>query len=231
MRRIALSLTLALSTLASPARAADDGWVDAGKEDGISISNRARAGSEVKEVRAIGVIDSPPWACMNVVSDEGRFKEFMPYTAESKVLKDAPRERFVYQRVSAPFISDRDYTLKIRDVSTKKPDGKIVYKKVWTPANSEGPAPKDGVVRLSVVEGFWQFEEIGDGTKTRATYYVFTDPGTSLPAFIVNGANKQAIPGLFEAIREQSKTERYRKTKPPEPAGEGAPAPVVKPTP
>jgi hypothetical protein len=224
--RFAISLALAFSTSAA---AADDGWVEASKEGGLTIYNRQRAGSEVKELRSVGVIDAPPWVCMNVVSDEGRFKDFMPYTAESKVLVDGKDERVVYQRIDAPFVSDRDYTIRIRDVSSKKADGRVVYKKVWSLANDKGPAPKDGVVRLAVVEGFWQFEELAGGEKTRATYYVFTDPGGSLPAFVINGANKQAIPGLYEAVGKQAKGDRYRSTKPYVPGTDGAPADVITP--
>jgi hypothetical protein len=150
----------------------------------------------------------------------------MPYTAASKVILDKGGYRYVYQRIDAPFVSDRDYTVRIKDVSQRLPTGKVVWKKVWSAANEKGPAPADGVVRLVVVDGFWQFEEIAEN-RTRVTYYVYTDPGGVLPAFIINGANKQAIPTLFEVVEEQANTARYQKTKPVPPSDTSTPVPTL----
>ncbi|MBI5545172.1 MAG: hypothetical protein HY901_14880 [Deltaproteobacteria bacterium] len=78
----------------------------------------------------------------------------------------------------------------------------------WTVCD-KGPEPKDGVIRVKVNDGTWLLEPIGDGTKTRATYYLFTDPGGSLPTWIANKANSSAIPDIFVALRKYAKEPRY----------------------
>jgi hypothetical protein len=53
------------------------------------------------------------------------------------------------------------------------------------------------VIRVTVNEGSWLLEAIGN--QTRATYTLFTDGG-GIPALIMNIANKQSVSQLFEAL-------------------------------
>lgn len=217
MRPIALALPLLLLPLlpATAAHAGGGGWVQAKKTSKVTIYNRTRSGSKVKELKAIGVINAPPWVCKNVVDDVGRFNEFMPYTEVSDVLKRGKGTVVHYQRIDAPFVSDRDYTIIGTDRSKRLPDGTIVYKKTWNGANNLGPKKKSGVVRVEVVEGFWQFEPVDGGKKSKTTYYLYTDPGGALPSFVINAANGRAIPGVFEAVEKKAQNDpRYRKAKP-----------------
>ena len=114
-----------------------------------------------------------------------------------------------YSLIDAPFVSKRDYTLRIVDESDWK-DGKGFLKTRWT-SSEKGPAVKDGVVRIKVNDGSWLLEPRENGTKTFATYFVFTDPGGSLPTFIINKANSSAIPDVFAALRKWGKDPRYAK--------------------
>lgn len=203
---------IALAVLIAAA-AADDGWEVASKKGDLTIMTRSKAGSDVKEVLAIGTIDAPPWVVKNVIDDVEHYADFMPYTEKSTVFDVAPFQKSTYQLLKMPFISDRDYVLRIKDQSKRLPDGRVVYKNHWSPTKG-GPPPKDGVVRLVVNEGYWLLEEKDGGAKTKASYYVYTDPGGSLPAFAVNAANKEAIPDLFAAVAAQTRAAKYRQKKP-----------------
>lgn len=202
-----------LCAAALPALAKEAAWDEVAKRDGVTIYNRSRAGSDIKEIRAVGVIDAPHWVVKNVVDDVGRYKEFMPHTKESKVLRREGGALITYQQIDAPVVSNRDYTLRQQDQSRRLPDGRIAYKKAWSLANHLGPPPQDGVVRVEVNEGYWLLEDV-DGKKTAATYYLHTNPGGSLPGFVVNAANTRAIPDLFKAIEKQAHDARYRKAPP-----------------
>ena len=214
----ALALAIALVPAVADARSKKQQgeWKLVEKDGALKIYNRNRPGSDLKELKAVGVINAPPWVCKNVVDDVARFKEFMPYTERSDLLWEdkSKGSKISYQYLDMPFISDRDYTIFIQDQSVTKKDGTIRYRKTWKPANSKGPKEKSGVVRLKINEGYWQFESMKDPNKSKVTYYVYTDPGGALPAFIVNKANTTAIPNLFEAIEEQAADGRYRKEKP-----------------
>jgi len=191
-------------------------WVKTAQEKGITIYTRDKPGSDIKEVKAIGTVDSAPHACMNVVEDLGHFKDFMPFTKESKILgREGDKVVFSYQFLSLPLINNRDYSLRIVDETpaAKPGEAPAYYKSSWTPANDKGPAPRDGVVRVGINTGHWRFDPLDDGKRTKITYYLFTDPGGMIPSFIANRANTQAIPDMFAAVRKQSKLQRYQKTR------------------
>lgn len=223
---LALPALVALSLLSAPTFAAEGKWQEVSRKGDLVIYKRDRPDSDLKEVKAVGVIDAPHWVVKNVIDDKARYKEFMPYTKASTVIKKERDTIVTYQRLDTPIISNRDYTIRVKDESRRLPDGRIVYKSSWTPANHLGPKEIDGVVRVKVNEGYWLLEEDGPN-KTRATYYLFTDPGGSLPSFIVNSANTTAIPDLFKAIEGQAKGPRYRQTRPTLPADENVAPPTT----
>ena len=200
-------------------------WTKEGVEDGITIYNREKDGTDVKEVKAIGYFDAPSWVVKNVIDDVGNYSKFMPYTKTSTIIKQEKDAVVTYQYLNTPIVSDRDYTIRIREKSYKKSDGSVVYKMAWSPANALGPKAGDAV-RVQINDGYWQLESIGDGKRTKATYYLYTDPGGSIPTFLKNKANFTAIPGLYAAIKGRVKMPQYNQTKYQFPGETSAPAPV-----
>jgi len=97
--------------------------------------------------------------------------------------------------------------LRVWKKSWPASDGRV-FMNQWSPANDLGPPETKGVVRVKVCEGKWLFEPDGI-TKTRATYYIYTDSGGALPSFIANHVNLTGISRLFAAIRKQVKDPKY----------------------
>lgn len=207
----ALSALAALALLAdpdpAPAPDSGSGWTKAAESDGITVFNRDKPGTEVKELKATGMIDAPPDAVWKVLRDYPKYKERMPYTEAAEVVatEEGGKLTWFYSRIAAPFVAKRDYTLKIVDESDWR-DGKGFLKSSWTMAPDRGPAPQSGVVRLKTNDGFWLLEPRDGGKRTFTTYYLFTDPGGSVPKFMVNMANGSAVPDVFRAIRKHSVT-------------------------
>jgi hypothetical protein len=111
-----------------------------------------------------------------------------------------------YTRVNPPVVSRRDYTMRMVD------EGEVgggALRISWTPSD-RGPPPRPGVVRVEVNEGFWLLEPVDGGARTRATYRLHTDPGGSVPAFAADLANREALPGVLEAVRRAARDPRYR---------------------
>ena len=216
MKRVLLSLVLAVVSVSSVAHAEDGKWEEASSTEiegrKLTVYSRSKEGSDVKETRGIGSFAAPAWVIKNVVDDVARYKEFMPYTKESAVLKTGDGFIISYQRLSTPVVEDRDYTIKITDESREDASGKIVWKNRWSTSNNSGPAVKTGVTRVPVNEGYWQLEDQNGATKV--TYYVFTNPGGGLPSFVINMANTTAVGELFKAVAKASKDPRYAQTKP-----------------
>jgi hypothetical protein len=193
-------------------------WEEAARTDidggALVVHARERPGSAVKEVRGVGSFDAPPWVVKNVIDDVAHYEDFMPWTAKSPVLQRGDGFVVSYQRLAMPLVEDRDYVVKIFDESVEDAAGHVVWKNRWTQANALGPPPTPGVTRIDVVEGWWQLEELDGGARTKATYYVYTSPGGSIPASVVNLANARGVPDLFTAVARAAKDPRYRATRP-----------------
>jgi hypothetical protein len=138
----------------------------------------------------------------------------MPYVVEAKVLKRAEgdKEVLLYSRLDMPLVSGRDYIIKLVDESDWK-DGKGSLKVSWSAVDDQDDlAPvKAGIVRIRVNDGYWILEPREGGTKTFATYYVYTSPGGSIPDWIANKANGVAVPKVFDAIKKAVKKQRQAK--------------------
>lgn len=182
---------------------ADPKWELAADTSGVKVYRRDKTGSDVKEMKAMGLIDAPPKAVWDVIRDLEAYPKTMPYTEEAKVISrsEGDKEIYFYSRIKAPMVSQRDYVIILRDETANG-----TYKVSWTTAppekaDAQVPEKKD-VVRVRINDGYWLLESAEDGKKTNATYYLYTSPGGAVPTFIVNAANGTAVPDVFKAIKK-----------------------------
>ena len=205
-------IILFIAGIAGPILAAppaqDEDWKLAKQTGGVAIYSRLHPGSHLREFKAIGEVDAPSQAVHNVIDDVENYPSFMPYTAEARVLEKDNNSLITYQRLSPKIVADRDYTLRIEKKSWPSEFG-IAYLNEWKPANAQGPAEKPGVFRVKLNDGSWLLEPVGS-SKTKATYYVFTDSGIVVPPFIANTISETGITKLFAAVRKQAKNPKYQ---------------------
>jgi hypothetical protein len=218
MSRHFLSFLLALTafSLNSNLRAAEppaipSQWRFISNKDGVALYRRDR--EVTNESKAIGEIAAPAAVVHAVINDVESYASFMPYTVECRVLKRDGNSAVVYQRISAPMTSDRDYTVRMRS-SSKQGEGGTTYLSQWEAENKLGPPEKSGVVRVNLCDGSWLLEPTGPNT-TRATYMIYTDSGGAIPAFIKNTGSQIGIRKLFAAIRKQARDPKYAKAAQP----------------
>ena len=166
-------------------------------EQSFGVWMREKPGSEVREVRAVGEIDAPPEAVYAVITDFEHYAAFMPYLEDSKVVRRTDAEVVTWAIMNAPMVSRRDWVVAVKLDPAKKAGTS------WT-VSSEGPPESDRAVRLKVNDGSWTLDPIDGGKRTRATYYLYTNPGGSIPSWVANKANTMALPDLFEAIRKRA---------------------------
>jgi hypothetical protein len=193
-----------LLMLALAGTSPEPAWELAGKGSNLLVYARERAGTGIKEMKATGMIDAPPHAVWKVLRDVENYRRTMPFTEVSEVVGREANDRVVYfyTVLNAPLVSRRDYTIRIVDQSEWK-DGAGYLKLAWSAAPDKGPKPKtDGTVRVTVNEGFWKLEPRDNGTQTFLTYYIYTDPGGTVPRWLVNKANTSAVPDVFGAVRK-----------------------------
>lgn len=178
-------------------------WEQAAKDDGITVFSRTHPGSSVAEMKAIGMIDGSPREVWTSLRDYPHYTETMPYTEEAKVLstEEGGKVLYFYSVINAPLTSRRDYVIKIVDESDAK-DSAGTLKLTWKAATEKAPPLREGIVRVTLNDGYWILEPRDQGAKTFATYYLYTEPGGSVPKWIVNKANGTAVPAVFKAIRK-----------------------------
>ena len=186
-------------------------WKLISNKEGVALYRRDRP--ITNESKAIGEIAAPAAVAHAVINDVESYASFMPYTVECRVLKREGNSIVVYQRISAPLTSDRDYTVRIRS-SSKPVEGGTSYRSQWEAANALGPPEEPGVVRVNLCDGSWLLEPTGPNT-TRATYMIYTDSGGAIPRFIKETGSQIGIRKLFAAIRKQVRDPKYTKAAQP----------------
>lgn len=204
----------------------DAGWEQKSDERDYKTYFREKKGSETGEVLMVGVIDGPPSKYFSVVGDYENFPQFMPYMQYVKLLRSEKvnenrTDNYVFFYFDTPIVSTRFYTLKLQDEKNYngKPD---TFRSYWT-LEKQGPNRKTPLdpdiaphvkggskaIETAFNEGYWLFEPIDGGKKTKVTYYVWTNPGGSIPDWIANKANTIALPKLMKAIKQRVKDPKY----------------------
>src|SRR6202048_1219893 len=171
-------------------------WQEISKNFHLAIYIRHRPDSAIEEVRGVGEFNAPMLVLKAILADVGKYSEFMPYTKESRLLpQDA---QLCYMVLKPPLVGSLDYTIRVHEELLKGSDGCTIYHSSWELDNLDGPPPQPGVTRVTVNEGSWVLEPIGN--QTRATYTLYTDGGGISP-LLMNFANKHRISRLFDALR------------------------------
>ncbi len=196
----------------SPVRGEDSApWKVVSQSPDLTIYERPRKGSDLREFKATGPIAAAPVVVKRVLDDVEAYPAFMPYLAEAHIISQDSKSRVSYQRISPPLVGDRDYTVRVKFETRRTAEGTCFCNR-WQAANELGPAAKKGVTRVNVTEGYWQLDPADGGRATRATYFIFSDSGGSLPTSILNTASRTAIPKLFACVRKQTQLEKYSRT-------------------
>jgi len=178
--------------------AGDPGWEPVTETAGIRIFSRAVAGASIKEVLARTVLAVPPARVYAVLSDLEHYAEFMPYVSAAQVLRTEGERRWLFKQLSFPLVSERHTVVVVTGTASAGPGGQ--YQVQWRRAPPGGITRRGDGIEIPVNEGHWHLEPRCRGTHTDVTYYVRTDPGGVLPAFVVNLANRRAVPAVIEAL-------------------------------
>lgn len=176
------------------------------ERDGITVSRREVKASDYFEYRAELASTHPVPALCEAIFDWGTRHQDGAMVTLARVLDDKEDVRVVYNQVSAPVVSRRDYAMTV----TRERLGDGGCRIRFRATNELAPARPDGFVRMNKMWGEWRLEPNGEGA-SKITYTLFTDPAGSVPAFLVHGSQRQATrDGVVRAIE---KTKQYLETK------------------
>jgi hypothetical protein len=184
--------TLLLASVVGSLAGADEPWHFVAERNGVTLEKRAVVESRYLEYRARARTSvSAPLATARIWDGIG--DERSPALKHRTVLRRSDEELVVYDQIRAPVVSDRDVTIRIRKVADARSGAfEIAFESI-----GDGPGPAAGYVRLPVVRGEWRIEPDGAGGANLA-YRCYSEPGGSIPAFLVRGAQQSQVLDEFE---------------------------------
>lgn len=172
--------------------AGDEGWKTFDNRDGVTYEKRSVPGSHYNEYRAIAAVATSPTETARAVWTA--ITDSIPATIKKRtIISRGNDEIVVYDQIHTPVVSDRDVTIRIRRI-VNRDDVEIRFES----ANDLGPPPASGYVRLPVVRGKWSLLPATNGT--RIVYECYSEPGGSVPAFLVRGAQQSEVAKDVERV-------------------------------
>jgi hypothetical protein len=216
-KRLWRSATVALVLVAGVARAANE-WKTVEDEDAlIKVRPRTDANGKEngKEVWAEKTVEASAYDVQTALMDSGSFRLWMPYVKESRLVSsNEDGSRVAYARLNLPVVDDRDYVIGVVDEKKLSEDGTGVYVQRWKVVDAGVPERK-GVVRLKYNDGTWEVTPKGEN-KTHIIYKFSVDPGGSIPGWLANFGQKDAVLETLSAVekRAQKLNEERKKAKP-----------------
>ncbi len=181
--------------------------------------------SGIDGIRIDTVVDLPVEHVFPIIVDPKRAASYS-FIREFKILEKNPDGTgYLYQRLRATGVDDRDFTVFLRQI-VPKVVGKGSYGWLWQQANEKGPKPRKGVVRAKIVSGSYILTPVGsDGKKTRVSYRLWFDPNSWIPDFVIN---LTARSGAFETVKRLRKDAALKKKAMDQAAKEKLPAQKIK---
>jgi len=145
-------------------------------------------------VGAAGQLPAAATKIQQVLLDYNRQVGKIGRLSEARVLSRDDDGMYVYQRLNLPVISDRDFTVRVES-GASDPRWWVAY---WA-VTDRGPAPRDGIVRVTRHRGVWDLIKLTDNT-TWVRFEVRIALGGSLPLWMAKGGAGKELPELFANV-------------------------------
>lgn len=200
-RRRSLPALLLVVGLPDPA-VAGPRWELVTREDGVRVSQREVPGRSLPVFKGEARLDAGIFEILAVLSDIGRYTEWVGGCVDSRELKRiTDRRRVNYTRTKAPWpVWDRDVVMRSR-VAVDYSQREVLIRFESTRSALMGEV--EGVVRMPRLRGFYRLRAIDLG-HTDVVYQVDADPGGSLPKWIVRLATRslplETLRGLLRQV-------------------------------
>ncbi len=180
---IVLALLFVLPASAEESEMEDDGWQLARSDERVKVYTRPVEGSPIREFQAQITLEAPLERVTTLYKNTESYPDWVANCVDSRRVKD-PRNasrRQAWLRFDMPFpAGDRDVVLR-RETKRESPEDTLYH----TNSVDGLVPPTEDVVRMPFLRSRWHFEALAPD-RTRVTYRQHSDPGGSLPGFLVN---------------------------------------------
>ncbi len=184
-----------------------DGWKLKREVDGVRVFYRDAPNSKIKELRFQTTLEASLSSIVALLTDVEGYDNWV-YKNERAYLVDRPSEMemIYYEEMDFPWpLSNRDLVVHNRmwqDSLTNALHSHSVSAHHLLPE-------RDGIVRIKELEFRWTFTPQPDGS-VAVDYYLKSDPGGHIPAWLINLALDQGPLRTMERFKAMLRTPRYR---------------------
>lgn len=177
-------------------------------EDGIKVYLKEVKGSAIKEFKGVTTIKVTMDTLLAIIKDTDNFDKWIHQCTEPKVLKAVNfHDTYSRQINDLPWpVDDREivmFTAISKDSSKEKIYISLEAKPDYIPKNED-------YVRVTKLKGFYLFKALPNGM-TEVTWQQHTEPGGSLPVWLINALVVDIPFNSLEALRTLSETKKYKK--------------------
>jgi len=196
--------------LAVVATAQEAKWELKKDKNDIKIYVREAPDSPFKELSMKFNVDASMSSIVALLQDIEAIPDWVYKCEESYVVKEInTEEEYYYNLIDFPWpLSDRDFV--VRSKLSQDPITKVMRSESWVV--DDMLPEKDGVVRITSMHLWWEFTPQADGT-IAIDYYLKSDPGGYLPAWIVNLAIDQGPIQTIKRFKKVLDKPKYKNAK------------------
>lgn len=169
-----LGITFSISICAQP------DWKEQKNQDGIITYTRDKAGSSVKEVKAITTYNATPEQILKQLLDFTKYSEWMYGNKSTKVVKTENANSFViYSEIEVPWpLQNRDVCHSVK--VSRKGSSILIEEKCMPTFVPQNP----DFVRVTVLTSTWELIPVNNACKTIMT--IHSEPGGSVPDWVID---------------------------------------------
>lgn len=210
-RRIILPLSLLASLLvpffASAQTEQGYDWELKRDKDGIQVYMREQEGSDIKELKFTTEIEASLHAVAAILTDVEGFDNWVYASMESYTIKElSDTEVIYYTSLDFPWpLSNRDLVLQTNFWQDEKT---LAIHSATTSVHDE-MEEKDDFIRIKKADLYWTFTPMGNG-KVKVEYQLNSDPGGSIPAWMINLAADQGPLQTMVKFKEEIAKDKYQ---------------------
>jgi START domain len=203
-----LCCALLAAGAAALAAADETGWTLSERDDSVSggyeLYRRQAPGEAFSTWRIEADLAAPPDLVWRVTLADLVENRQTSANRKRTVLRREGDVFWIHTEIPVALAADRDVVLRMerrRDPAT----GALRIE--WRADPDAGPPPAEGVVRMVVSRGFWEFTSAGPG-RTHARYESYAEPGGPFPAWLVDSISSgRVIEGLRDLRRSLAEAE------------------------
>lgn len=196
MRRT-LALAIGLLSVGPAPALADSGpsWRPDGMTDGLWVERREVRGSSFEEFRVTAVRSMDLARLCDIIA-KGRTVQSSVHFKKRELLHETGTERWMYEQIAVPWVSDRDYVMHTK-LESPASTGRCEVS--FSTVNDPARPPVPGFVRIPVIRGRWVAAPLPDG-RLWIGYETFSDPGGGVPAFLARGGQRNAALEFVKSV-------------------------------